>query len=105
MRTNFSNWVRTPLLPSRINGRRFGNITLTGWGRGVSTGREPIDDVRWERDSFRWVSDFADRRERWWENCDEADGAPACRDCWFRTIPLIVYEYAESSYAGIWGRT
>lgn len=40
------SWARTLLLASRIKGRRFGRMTLTGCGRGESTGRETMDVVR-----------------------------------------------------------
>lgn len=73
--------MRTLLLASKIRGRRFGRITLTGCGIGESTGREVMAVVRWERDSRRWVSDLEVRRERWWVNWVLLEGAERRRDC------------------------
>lgn len=72
-----------------MSGNRVGRIMLTGCGRGESTGREEIEVVRCARDSLRWVSDFEDSRERWWENCEEDDGAVVEIDCWLTTIALF----------------
>lgn len=44
--------------------------------------------VRYARESRRWVEDREVRRERWWENCEEVDGALAERDWWARTMDL-----------------
>jgi hypothetical protein len=52
-----------------------GRMTLTGWGRGESTGRETKDVVRCASESRRWLSDLEESRETWWENWASADGA------------------------------
>lgn len=41
-----SKLLRTPLLPSRISGSSFGRMMLTGWGRGLWTGRALMAVVR-----------------------------------------------------------
>ena len=85
--------MRTLLLASRISGRRAGRITLTGCGRGESTGREVMEVVRWARDSRRWVSDLDERAERWWENWVLEDGAERRRDCWLRVMASSVSQH------------
>lgn len=84
--------MRTLVLASKIRGSKLGRITLTGCGRGESTGREVMAVVRCERDSRRWVSDLEVRRERWWVNWVLLEGAERRRDCWFRVIALFYQE-------------
>lgn len=35
---------------------------------------------------MRWESEREVRRERWWVNWDEAEGAELCKDCWPRMM-------------------
>lgn len=86
--------MRTPLLASRIRGSKLGRITLTGWGRGESTGRDVMAVVRCERDSRRWVSDLEVKRERWWVNWVLLEGAERRRDCWFKVIASVYQKTA-----------
>lgn len=42
--------------------------------------------VRYARESLRWESEREVRRERWWVNWDEVEGAELCKDCWPRMM-------------------
>lgn len=90
-RRSLRSWVRTLELASRIRGRRVGRRTLTGWGRGESTGLETSEVVRCASESRRWVSDLEESRETWWVNWASDDGAVMCRDCWLRVMAVTAY--------------
>jgi hypothetical protein len=72
---SLSSCVRTLELASRIRGRRVGRRTLTGWGRGKSTGLEMKEVVRCASESRRWVSDLEESKETWWVNWASDEGA------------------------------